>query len=87
MRTLVTRIAVSGSAVDRSAVSRSAQQKIKTGRALDEMEAQRGARPGLSPKLSKEDPKTATARQDQLLVPAGKPNGPPQSPELRNTDA
>jgi hypothetical protein len=53
----------------------------------DEMEAQRGARPGLGFKLPKGDLKTATARLDQLRAAAGIPSGPPQSPKLRNTDA
>jgi hypothetical protein len=66
---------------------RACEQKGKTRARADEMEAQRGARPNLSPKLSKEDPKTATARLDQPLVAAEIPNEPPQSPELRNTDA
>jgi hypothetical protein len=53
----------------------------------DEMEAQRGARPTLAPNFPKEDPKSATATPDLPLVAAGTPNGPPQSPEPRNTDA
>jgi hypothetical protein len=53
----------------------------------DEMEAQRDARPDLAPNSLKEDPKTATETLDQLPAPAGIPNEPPQSPELRNTDA
>jgi hypothetical protein len=53
----------------------------------DEMEAQRGARPTWAPNFPKEDPKSATATLDPPLVAAGTPNGPPQSPEPRNTDA
>jgi len=51
------------------------------------MEAQRGARPSPWLQASKGDPKTATAKLDQLLAAAGIPSGPPQSPKLRNTDA
>jgi hypothetical protein len=68
-------------------MSRTAQQKIKTGRALTKWKRNGAHALAFSPKLSKEDPKTATARLDQLLAAAGIPNGPPQSPELRNTDA
>ena len=65
----------------------SAQKKRKWARA-DEMEAQRGARPNLSPKrLLQEDPKTATAKPDQPPAAAGIPSEPPQSPKLHNTDA
>jgi hypothetical protein len=57
------------------------------GARADEMEAQRGARPYLNPKLSKADPKTVNAKLDRLQVADEKPNGPPQSPAPRNTDA
>jgi hypothetical protein len=68
-------------------VSRSAQQKEKTGRALTKWRRNGARAQTLVPSLLKEDPKTATARLDQQLAAAGIPNGPPQSPELRNTDA
>jgi hypothetical protein len=62
------------------------EQKGKGARA-DEMEAQRGARPNLTPSFPKADPKTANAKLDRLQVADEKPNGPPQSPVPRNTDA
>ena len=68
-------------------VGRTAQQKEKTGRALTKWKRNGARAQTLSASLLREDPKTATARQDQLLVAAGIPNVPPQSPELRNTDA
>lgn len=69
------------------------KQRRKAGRALTKWKRNGRARPNFSPKpflnglLLKEDPKTVTVRLDQPLAPAGIPNGPPQSPELRNTDA
>jgi hypothetical protein len=45
-----------------------------------------GARAQPAPN-STEDPKTATAKPDQLLAAAEIPSGPPRSPMLRNTDA
>jgi hypothetical protein len=68
-------------------VGRSGQQKKKTGRALTKWKRNGARAQTLSASLLREDPKTATARLDQQLAAAGKPNGPPQSPELRNTDA
>jgi hypothetical protein len=59
----------------------------KSGRALTKWKRNGRARPNLNPKLSREDPKTADAKPDQQPTDAGTPSGPPQSPELRNTDA
>ncbi len=68
-------------------VGRRVQQKEKTGRALTKWKRNGARAQTFSASLLREDPKTATARLDQQLAAAGKPNGPPQSPELRNTDA
>jgi len=68
-------------------ISRTSQQKIKIGRALTKWRRNGARAQTLVRRLLKEDPKTATARLDQQLAAAGIPNGPPQSPELRNTDA
>ena len=68
-------------------VGRSGQQKGKTGRALTKWKRNGARAQTLSASLLREDPKTATARLDQQLAAAGIPNGPPQSPELRNRDA
>jgi hypothetical protein len=54
---------------------------------VDEMEAQRSARPNPGPKLSKEDPKPANAKPDQPPAPAGIPSERPRSPKLHSTDA
>jgi hypothetical protein len=51
----------------------------------DEMEAQRGARP--NPEISREVPKCANAKLDQLLAAFETPIAPPQSPEPHSKDA